>query len=148
MRVIKIEKPYTTYGMDFWDTWIGPGEIDCTYLSRQMLCSQNTKLLLLGDDNSLEGICIFSKVPCFHIYKIHLIAKKGESRVKGVGKAFVSYLQKEYGDKDKSNKATLLLSDDSRIVDYYKKLGFTQTRNICYKWLLADWFYPIYYKKV
>ena len=64
MKVILIQEPYSNYSMSFWDEWIGSGEIDCTYLTRQMLSNDTNKLLLLDDQDNLEGLCIFSKVPC------------------------------------------------------------------------------------
>ena len=148
MQVILIQEPYNSYSMHFWDEWIGPGEIDCTYLTRQMLSRDTNKLLLLDDKDNLEGLCIFSKVPCFHIYRVHLIAKKHDSPIDGVGKMFIDYLQKIYGDEKTSYKSTLLLSDDSQIPNYYENLGFFKTKYIYYKWLLDDWFYPLYYRYI
>ena len=148
MQVILIQEPYKSYSMHFWDEWIGPGEIDCTYLTRQMLSRDTNKLLLLDDKDNLEGLCIFSKVPCFHIYRVHLIAKKHDSQINGVGKMFIDYLQKIYGDEKTSYKSTLLLSDDSQIPNYYENLGFFKTKYIYYKWLLDDWFYPLYYRYI
>lgn len=148
MKIILIQEPYSTYSMTFWDEWMGSGEIDCTYLSRQMLTKDTDKLLLLDDKENLEGLCIFSKVPCLHIYRIHLIVKKKDSTVRGVGKMFIAHLQKLYGDEKTSYKSTLLLSDDSHILHYYEKLGFIKTNYVYYKWLLDDWFYPLYYRYI
>lgn len=107
------------YNADYWNRFLGDDEFCMDFLkSTFSFMTRQHYLLFINSRDSIEGIVVYEKIPYLRIYKILLLAKRPQSKIKGIGKKFIDFLEKRL------RKSILILIDDSDIPDYYRKLGF------------------------
>ena len=138
MKIVNSSDAYNTKTIEYWDKWIGEGDMDYDFLKKHFQANHHV-LILENTDKSIEGILLYNTVQCSNIYRIFLIAKPWYSIEKGIGKMFIDYFQEHFQGK-------FILSDDSQIPNYYEKLGFTKNNSCYYKFLLNNYRHPIYCK--
>ena len=137
MKIVNLKKYDSDYkniySYKYWNLFIGAGEFCQEFLKKTFSFERQQYFLLLDEDNNnqIEGILVYEKIPQKSIYKIILIAKRENSDIKGVGKKFVRFLQRRI------SRSILILVDDSGIPDYYTKLGFFICNNRLKKYLEA-----------
>ena len=107
------------YNADYWNRFLGDDEFYMEFLKSTFSFNRRQHyLLLINSKDSIEGIIVYEKIPYLRIYKILLVAKRPQSKIKGIGKKFFDLLEKRL------HKSIFILIDDSGIPDYYRKLGF------------------------
>ena len=90
------------------------------------------KYLYIGDlfalyDNGLKAVCVVTKENN-ETYEIKNLATYEEYRGKGYGTYILKYIIEEY--KNKCKKLLLGTGDNSKILSYYKKLGFIYSHTV------------------
>ena len=132
------------YNADYWNSFLGDDEFCMEFLKSTFSFKRRQHyLLLINNRDSIEGIVVYEKIPYLRIYKILLLAKRPQSKIKGIGKKFFDFLQRRL------RKSILILIDDCGIPDYYPKLGFSIIRdNRLLKKLLGTTTKTCYYKLI
>ena len=144
MKIINIKKIInykTDCDKNFWKYWIGEQHF-CDEFLEKTFYSNNYNYLVMFNKDEITGIFVYEKVNNTNIYKVILIAKQDCSKYKKIGKRFIKYMELKHKNH------ILILLDDSRIDNYYEKLGFKQVHNKYYSDLLENKTNKTIYKKL
>ena len=144
MKIINIKKIInykTDCDKNFWKYWIGE-EHFCDEFLEKTFYNNNYNYLVMFNKDEITGIFVYEKVNNTNIYKVILIAKQDSSKYKKIGKRFIKYMELKHKNH------ILILLDDSRIDNYYEKLGFKKVHNKYYSDLLENKTNKTIYKKL
>ena len=120
------------YNSYFWDKWIGEQDFDIDFLNK-IFCNYNNYNIvfmcknLSKNINSIIGIMVYKKLYTTNnknCYELSLIAKQKNSIYKKIGEKYIEYLKNHF------KNCNFVLIDDSEILNYYSKLGFTKLKNL------------------